>query len=43
MNTTDIKFVEKKLGLNDQFFESWKGKYEIRKYKIGEIILNTNI
>ena len=43
MNITDIKFIEKKLGLNDQFFESWKEKCEVRKYKIGEIILNTNV
>ena len=42
MNKTDIKFVEKKLGLNDDFLDSWKEKCEIRKYKIGEIILNTN-
>tara|TARA_B100001093_G_scaffold506988_1_gene566841 strand:+ start:1994 stop:4993 length:3000 start_codon:yes stop_codon:yes gene_type:complete len=43
MDINDIKFVENKLGLNDQIFKSWSEKCEIRKYKIGEIILNTNI
>jgi len=42
MNIKDKKFIEKKLGINSEILNKWNKKLQIKKYKIGELILSSN-
>jgi len=42
MDTKDLKFVEKTLGLRSEILETWKEKISLKNFKIGELILNNN-
>ncbi len=42
MNEDQIKLISEKLKVDKKFFNVWKNKLKIQKYKIGEIILNIN-
>ena len=42
MNIKDKNFVEKKLGINSEILNKWNKKLQIKNYKIGELILNSN-
>ena len=43
MNEKEIKLVSEKLEVDKNFFDKWSNKIQVKKYKIGEIILNTNV
>ena len=43
MNEDQIKLISERLKVDKKFFDIWKSKLKIKKYKkIGEIILNIN-
>ena len=42
MDKKDLKFVEETLGLTSEILEPWKEKISLKKFKIGELILNNN-
>ncbi len=42
MNDKEIQYISNILQVEKDIFDSWKSKLQIKKYKIGELILNTN-
>ena len=42
MNEKQIKLVSEILEVEKEIVESWRDKFQIVNYKIGELILNTN-
>ena len=42
MNDKEIQYISNILQVEKDIFDSWKSKLQIKKYKIGELVLNTN-
>jgi len=42
MDKKNLKFVEETLGLTSEILDPWKEKISLKKFKIGELILNNN-